>query len=326
MKTGMKTGKTGMNAGLTRVAQTAPHGPLVEPTPAPATETFLPYSPLRVMTFNVLYHGARNAAGEWPVRRELVEEVLERWHPCVVGFQEATELQLEQLIHDHPEYAVVPGPVSGTTRLPSWVRRGERVQDVGEWCPLFYRRDLFRVTTHGAFWLSHTSDEPGSVLPGTWLPRVVNWARFESLADGRAISIFNTHIDFLPWAARRSARILWERLQGYWDGTAAQVVMGDFNAAPGSAIHRCLLRDCAVPGSGGRSPEFRDAWEVAAHRHGPVETFHGGRGRKRWPGRIDHIFFRPGNLPVAQCTTITHGMKGRFPSDHYPVMVEFGRR
>ena len=295
------------------------------PSPASAREPLLPYTPLRVMTFNVLYHGAQNAAGDWPTRRLLVEEVLDRWHPCVVGFQEATELQLEQLTHDHPEYAVVPGPVSGTTRLPASLRRGERVNDAGEWCPLFYRRDLFRVAAHGAFWLSHTSDEAGSVLPGTWLPRVVNWARFESLADGRVISIFNTHIDFLPWAPKRSARILWERLQGYWDGTA-QVVMGDFNAAPGSAIHRCLLRDCALHFRHSGSPTFRDAWEAAGHREGPVETFHAGRGRRRWPGRIDHIFFRPASLHVSRCTTITHSFKGRFPSDHYPVMVEFSHR
>jgi endonuclease/exonuclease/phosphatase family metal-dependent hydrolase len=292
--------------------------------PVPAGDPLLPYSPLRVMTFNVLYHGARSAAGDWPTRRLLVEQVLERWHPCVVGFQEATELQLEQLVHDHPEYDVVPGPVSGKTRLPAWMRGGgERVQDVGEWCPLFYRRDLFRVAAKGAFWLSHNADEPGSVLPGTWLPRVVNWARFESLQDGRAISIFNTHVDFLPWAPQRSTRILWERLQQYWDGSTAQVVMGDFNAAPGSAIHRCLLRDC--PRHCG-SPTFRDAWEVAAHREGPEETFHAGRGRRRWPGRIDHIFFRPTALHVERCSTITHGFGGRFPSDHYPVMVEFRRR
>jgi endonuclease/exonuclease/phosphatase family metal-dependent hydrolase len=282
-------------------------------------------APLRVMTFNVLYHGAQSAAGDWPTRRPLVEEVLERWRPCVVGFQEATELQLEQLVQDHAEYAVVPGPVSGTTRLPAWVRRGERVQDVGEWCPLFYRRDLLRVTAQGAFWLSHRADEPGSVLPGTWLPRVVNWARFEALQGGRAISVFNTHVDFLPWAARRSARILWERLRQYWDGTA-QVVMGDFNAAPGGAIHRCLLGGCVRHVRHDGVPPFRDAWEVAAHREGPVGTFHAGRGRRRWPGRIDHILCRPAALHVERCVTITHGLKGRFPSDHYPVMVEFGRR
>ena len=297
------------------------HASGTEPSPA-RDAALLPYSPLRVMTFNVLYHGARSAAGDWPVRRGLVEEVLDRWRPCVVGFQEATELQLEHLVRDHPEYDVVPGPVSGQTRLPEWARRGERVQDAGEWCPLFYRRDLFRVAAHGAFWLSHDADEPGSVLAGTWLPRVVNWARFESLENGRPISIFNTHVDFLPWAAKRSAHVLWERLQRDWDGTA-QVVMGDFNAAPGGAIHRCLLRECARHGG---APNFRDALEAAAHREGPNETFHAGRGRRRWPGRIDHLFFRPAALRVERCVTITHGLNGRFPSDHYPVMVEFGRR
>src|ERR1051326_1458577 len=118
--------------------------PAAETAPSPVQEVHLPYAPLRVMTFNVLYHGAQNAAGDWPTRRRLVEEVIDRWHPCVVGFQEATELQLEHLVHDHDEYAVVPGPVSGMTRLPQWARRGERVQDVGEWCPLFYRRDLLQ--------------------------------------------------------------------------------------------------------------------------------------------------------------------------------------
>jgi len=289
--------------------------------PAPGREAPLPCALLSVMTFNVLYHGAQNAAGDWPTRRHLVEAVLDQWHPSIVGFQEATELQLDQLADDHPDYAVVPGPVSGTTHLPAWIRRGERVQDVGEWCPLFYRRDQLQVADMGAFWLSHTADEPGTILPGTWLPRVVNWARFEATDGGSPITIFNTHVDFLPWAARRSGQILWEQLQERWDGSP-QVVMGDFNAAPGSAIHRCLLRDCSHRPD---APLFRDAWEAAAHREGPVHTFHAGRGRRRWPGRIDHVLFRP-LLHVERCITITHGLDGRFPSDHYPVMVEFGRR
>jgi hypothetical protein len=103
---------------MTRFAQTPMPAAETALSAAPASDPHLPYAPLRVMTFNVLYHGARNAAGDWPTRRQLVEEVLERWHPCVAGFQEATELQLEQLIHDHPEYAVVPGPVSGKPACP----------------------------------------------------------------------------------------------------------------------------------------------------------------------------------------------------------------
>lgn len=309
-----------------------------DPVPSlpPPTETIAPNTPLRVMTFNALYHGARSAAGDWPTRRLLAAEVIADWRPSVVGFQEVTELQLQQMSEDHKEYAVLPGPVSGRTRLPAWARRGERVQDAGEWCPLFYRRDQFQVAAHGAFWLSHRSDEAGSVLPGTWLPRVVNWARFEERhrptgdairPTGDAISagaftVFNTHVDFLPWATRRSANILWERLKQHWDGTA-QIVMGDFNAAPGSAIHQCLLRDCKRHAG---LPMFQDAWDAATHRKGPVETFHAGRGRRQWQGRIDHIFFRPGRLHVGRYVTITHNRNARFPSDHYPVMAEFGWR
>ena len=276
------------------------------PSRLPTEETIPPTAPLRIMTFNALYHGARNAAGDWPTRRLLASEVIAEWKPSVVGFQEVTELQLAQMSEDHKEYDVLPGPVSGRTRLPAWARRGERVQDAGEWCPLFYRRDQFHVAAHGAFWLSHRSDEAGSVLPGTWLPRVVNWARFEEktsggLSDvtGAAFSVFNTHVDFLPWATRRSAHILWERLKQYWDG-APQIVMGDFNAAPGSSIHRCLLRDCQRHAG---TPSFRDAWESAVHRKGPTETFHAGRGRRQWQGRIDHIFFRPSRL---SCGALRH--------------------
>ena len=295
--------------------------PDAAPSRPPAGGTVPVTAPLRVMTFNALYHGARNAAGDWPTRRLLAEEVIADGKPDVVGFQEVTELQLAQMSDDHEEYAVLPGPVSGRTRLPAWARRGERVQDAGEWCPLFYRRDRLRVAAQGAFWLSHRSDEAGSVLPGTWLPRVVNWARFEETTSGAAFSVFNTHVDFLPWATRRSALILWARLKQYWDGTA-QIVMGDFNAAPGSALHRCLLSDCRRHAG---QPSFQDAWDAAARRKGPTETFHAGRGRRQWQGRIDHIFFRPTRLHVAQYVTVTHGRNGRFPSDHYPVMAEFGR-
>jgi len=208
----------------------------------------------------------------------------------------------------------------------------------GEHCAILYRRDRFEVVAGDAFWLSHHPDVSGSVLPGTWLPRVVNWVCLRERAASGAkdvpavlpapedpdacrlatLSVYNAHLDFLPWSPLRSARILGRVLDRHWDGHTPQVLMGDFNAVPNSAAFRHfageLKRDF--------HPALTDAWLAAEERVGPEGTFHAGTGRvRRWVGRLDRILFRP-SLRVARAATITHHHGSRYPSDHFPVMAE----
>src|SRR5262245_14723320 len=77
---------------------------------APSTQR-QPASPppaLRVMTYNILFPAAKHPAGPWPARRPVAVALIRRWQPDVVGLQEPTPAQVEQLVAELPEYAAAP--------------------------------------------------------------------------------------------------------------------------------------------------------------------------------------------------------------------------
>ena len=269
--------------------------------------------PLTVMTLNLLYGGAVNPAGAWNARLPLVLDVLQTGADAI-ALQEATLPQIHAIERALPEFTVVTGPESGETRLPRFGRGADRR---GEHCAILYRTARFEALDGNAFWVSHKPHAPGSALFGTWLPRVVNWIRLRDRETDRPVTVFNAHLDFLPWAPLRSARILRRMLDTFWDGSP-QILMGDFNAFPGSRAYKHLGE--ALHKSD--RPPLRDAWREAAERSGPEGTYHGGTGRIRWMGRLDRILFRPA-LKVARIETVTHRVGEVFPSDHYPVLAEF---
>ena len=61
-----------------------------------------------------------------------------------------------------------------------------------------------------------------------------------------------------------------------------------------------------------------DAWEEAAKRSGPVLTFHDFTGTP--DRRIDYVFVRGLRPVTARVATDHHGP--RYPSDHFPVVVD----
>lgn len=303
---------------------------------------------VKVMTLNLLYGEAVSPAGVWSARLPVVLEVL-RSGADIIGLQEATAPQLADLAGALTEYTLVTGPESGETRLPHLVRRAagllrpgarrpspggdDAVQRAaissevlrasthahrlrGEHCAILYRTQRFQEVETSAFWLSHRPHDPGSVLPWTWLPRVVNWVRLQERDSLRHVTIYNAHLDFLPWSPLRSARILRQMLDSHWD-RSPQILMGDFNAMRNSAAYRHLGRELKQ----GLHPPLLDAWLAATERRGPEGTYHGGTGRVRWSGRLDRILFRPG-LRVEQASTLTHHQGDVYPSDHYPVLVD----
>lgn len=293
---------------------------------------------LELMTLNLLHAGAVNPAGTWAERLPRVVSLLGR-APDIVGLQEATLPQLDDLAAVLPQYVVVPGPSSGESRLPKILRRltGRRHVDVTshavhrvdpaqphrrplharqEHCAILYRADRFDLVNSNAFWISHRMETPGSVLPGTWLPRVVNWVTLRERETGKELQMVNAHVDFLPWAPHRSLRILRHLLDKHWDGSP-QFLTGDFNTLGNSRAYRHLCTEVRH----GFHPPLEDAWLVAKERLGPERTFHGGTGRARWSGRLDRILFRPRALVELSETVVGSG-DGHF-SDHFPVTAVF---
>ena len=84
------------------------------------------------------------------------------------------------------------------------------------------------------------------------------------------------------------------------------VVTGDFNTTPGSPAHAAA------------TTALQDAWTSAARRSGPEGTFHGFTGQPEQ--RIDWVLVR--GFEVRSASTLDGNEAGRFPSDHFPLLVE----
>lgn len=249
---------------------------------------------LRVMSFNVRLPAESDGPDRWELRRDQVVRMLREQSPDVIGTQELFAEQGDYLARQMPEYA--------------WFGRGRESNGGGEHMGVFYRRDRLRVVESGDFWLSDTPEVPGSITWGHLHPRMVTWALFETMADKRRFYLFNTHLPYRGEdenARLRGAQAIARRLRALPDGVPV-VLTGDFNTLPDTTAYA----------------EFKgllqDAWISAAKRTGPEGTFHGFTGQPQ--KRIDWILVR--DLKVDRMRVVDSHENGRYPSDHFPLVVE----
>jgi endonuclease/exonuclease/phosphatase family metal-dependent hydrolase len=128
------------------------------------------------------------------------------------------------------------------------------------------------------------------------------WAAVE--CHGKTVQIINTHLGL--WRRERWVQVealLGEHWLGHPDCTPPRVLCGDFNAWPGTIVHRRLRRELA------NAQEFQ-SWF---------------RWRKTYPARrplvsIDHVFLSR-DLAVAS-VDVPRTRLTKVASDHLPVIVD----
>jgi endonuclease/exonuclease/phosphatase family metal-dependent hydrolase len=251
--------------------------------------------PLRVMTFNVRLLTDSDGANRWEARRALVAKVIAHENPDLIGTQELFQRQGDELVAQLPQYA--------------WFGQGRRGGSGDEHMGVFYRKDRLRMLTTGDFWLSDTPEGVGSISWGNLYPRMVTWARFQRIADGATFVLYNTHLPYREEdepARERGAALILARLRQL-SADEPIILTGDFNTTPDSPTHSLL------------TTVLTDAWTAAPRRLGPPDTFHNFTGKA--DQRIDWILFR--GLQAKLAKTVTTHRRGRYPSDHFPVVVDF---
>ena len=267
------------------------------------------------MTFNVRYDEPADGRHAWPHRRRLVAAAIRSHAPDLIGLQEPTVNQWEDMASD----------------LPDWLPFGDASQDEDDCFDRhggFIKASRFDVGAGGRFWLSATPHVAGSVSwANDWGPRACGWTRLHDRAAGRELIFASTHLDTNSGAWLPSARVLHAELDEIAHGSPV-ILVGDFNCAAGSETHAYLLE---VAG-------YRDAWIEAGHSNAGVVTFHGftqtvqlpdepGRLQEYSPDvrqhrncRIDWILFR-GPLACGAAAIDYRHEDGLMPSDHYPVFA-----
>jgi endonuclease/exonuclease/phosphatase family metal-dependent hydrolase len=297
-------------------------------------------SRIRVLSYNVRYDNRHDGHDAWHARRDGVADLVRFHRPDVVGFQEPLPDQRADLRERLPEY--------------EFLGRGRKRDGDGEGCPIGVRTDRWRAVDDGTFWLSETPADP-SVGWDAVHPRIATWARIRPRAetDGptppadAALLVVNTHLDHVGARARReSARLLRERTadlaaggagsgdasrDGSMDGSGRlpRVLVGDFNCTAGSEPHRILTGSGRGAGDGstegpddrdgGSDEDFNDA-AAAAVRHGP-RTSLTDFSRLIDGRRIDHVLVSSGIEVEAFATLADRDDRGRYPSDHLPVLA-----
>jgi endonuclease/exonuclease/phosphatase family metal-dependent hydrolase len=270
------------------------HGPLLgaPATPAPFT--------LRVMTYNLRF-ASDQPPHAWPERRPVMQRLLTRERPDVIGTQEGVFAQLCDVAADLPDYA--------------WIGLGRDGGSRGEFMAVFYRRDRLEPLAFDHFWLSDTPDFPSATW-GNHFKRLVTWVRFRERVTGREFEVWNTHFDHQSEPARqKSAALLRARLAAV-EPTRPVLLLGDFNCVAGASAAYAEL----TQGAG-----LTDLWLAARVRHNDgLNTFNDFAPAVRAGERIDWILGR-GIAGVPAASILDDAENGRTPSDHFPVVatVEF---
>jgi len=263
-----------------------------------------------VMSCNIRYSRAPDGENAWPLRRELALRTILSRGPDVVCLQEVTDEQFAWLAPRMTGYSSV-----ATIDTPAGA---DPVNTI------FYRHDLLRPTSVGAYWLSRTPHVAGTRSWASDCVRLVTWARLVSggagkgngagpeTASPREVRIVNTHLDHISQRARvHQARMIAQDCAAY-PPAYPQVLTGDFNCDRRNPAVKTLLR------SG-----FRDTYEAVHGTADPFGTYHGfeGRDHRGGVGKMDWVMTR-GGWTVRAAEIVTDSENGRYPSDHFFVLAD----
>lgn len=279
---------------------------------------------LTVASYNIRYandEDARRGDG-WARRSPWLCSLVQFMDFDLFGAQEVLHDQLGDLLRLLPEYSYI-----GVGRVDGAVE--------GEYAPIFYRTDRFRLLDSGTFWLSETPEKP-SVGWDAALERICTWGHFVDKRTDRRFWFFNLHMDHVGVQARHNGgELVMQRIRTMCSPHEAVVLTGDFNVDQTSDVYRVFTA----------LGMLRDAYEIAAKRYAPNGTFNDFSTTNKTDSRIDHVFVS-GPVEVLRYGVLTetyrapvdgsdeavvsgnfpkevalHRYEARTPSDHFPVVV-----
>lgn len=251
--------------------------------------------PARMATYNMRYDNVQDTTNGWAKRLPIIGQLIQYHDIELFGAQELLDHQVQGVKKELPNF--------------DWVGVGrDDGQTKGEYSPIFYRADKFKVLAKGNFWLSETPDQPTKGWDAA-LPRICSWAKFQDFKTKKVFFIFNTHFDHKGELARvNSANLILEKIK-LLAGNSPVVLMGDFNFDQHHQGFQAL-----------QTWKLKDAFGLSPFRMANTSTFNNFDIKTTGDKRIDHIFLSP-DFRVAKYGILTDSYQGKLPSDHYPVMI-----
>ncbi len=201
----------------------------------------------------------------------------------------------------------------------------------GEYSPIFYKRERFKVLDSGTFWISETPDKVSFGWDAV-CRRVCSWGHMLDRESKTKFWFFNIHMDHKGKEARREgSKLVLERIRQMCGEDANVILTGDFNVPQTNEIYKIFSE----------SGLLFDSYEIAKVRFAPTGTFNGFDPAKWTDRRIDYIWVSS-RAKVSRYGVLTYhywsdegapevsladfpdaakakDAKLRLPSDHYPI-------
>jgi endonuclease/exonuclease/phosphatase family metal-dependent hydrolase len=255
-------------------------------------------STLLVSSFNLRMDTPNDGEHAWPNRKELVKDLI-RFHELdLIGTQEGFKHMLDGIL-ELGNYAY------------TGVGRNDGKEE-GEHSAIIYKKDRFDLLQSGDFWFSETPEIPGKGWDATCCNRICSWAKFKDKETGKVFFMFSLHYDHQGQVARKnSSLLLIDRIKKI-AGDSPVIVTGDFNATPDSEPIQ-LIYDSNL---------LNDSYLVSEEPpYGTIGTYNGYNINSPTSERIDYIWVTP-QITIKKYGTLNEVPNGKFPSDHYPIMVK----
>ncbi len=249
---------------------------------------------IRVMTFNIRFDNPDDGEKCWDNRKELVSSTIKKYHPHIIGIQEATWRQIRDLKSMLPDYA--------------FCLQGRVWDDTCQYPTLVYKTDAIECNQNGEFWLSTTPSVHRSKDWGSAFPRMLSYAEFDVVDLGTKITVAVTHLDNKSAKARlKQARVI---MDWYHNSDGPYILMGDFNELPGGEIHSLLT-----------SSAFIDTWKELGFPEDESSMTHHDFSGTPDKGRLDWILVTS-HFMVLNGEIVRDSIEGAYPSDHFPYYVD----
>ncbi|MDR7129260.1 endonuclease/exonuclease/phosphatase family metal-dependent hydrolase [Algoriphagus sp. 4150] len=248
-------------------------------------------------TFNIRYANQNDIGNLWEDRLPQVTSLL-RFHKIeLVGVQEALNNQLLDVSTELGYSFIGVGRDDGTEK--------------GEYAAILYDPKKFVILDEGTFWLSPTPEKPSKGWDAS-LNRICTWGKFKD-NDEKIFYVFNVHYDHIGQEAREeSSKLVMAQVSKINKENAPALLMGDFNITPENGAYTTITDN----------PEWQDARMISEiPAYGPAGSFTGFDWERMPDGIIDHVFVK-GNIKVIRHGILTDNYGKKYPSDHFPVLVE----
>ena len=285
---------------------------------------------LNAQQLNVASYNVRNsnpndakAGNGWEQRCPVLTQLITFHDFDIFGAQEVKHNQLEDMLNALPQYSYIGvGRDDGKTK--------------GEYAPIFYRKDKFKLLKSGNFWLSEDTSKPNKGWDAAYT-RICTWGEFKDITGKFRFWFFNLHMDHIGKKARvESAYLVQDKMKELGKGKELPAILtGDFNVDQTHQSYDAFVSKGVLC----------DSYEKCDFRYATNGTFNDFDPDSFTESRIDHVFVSPvfkvkrygvltdtyrsirGNGGKKNATDCPEEIdikayQARTPSDHFPVKVE----